>query len=380
LRRLRAGPDARTYARIGDLAKVIKRLIHNIERNLAARDNNRIVRDFEWGTEFLHAANLAALDAERVKKLSARDFLFQFNQEAINDSESFFKIPASPQYEINGNRLTFRSAVTTPYVHNNRVHATYFPVPATNDAGSNSTKDEVARARRRAVVVLPHWNAKPHEHVQVCKLLNRIGIASLRMSLPYHDHRMLPGFERADFMVSANLGRTLQANRQAVLDTRAAVNWLDLQGYERIGILGTSLGSCIAFLAFVHEPKINVGVYNHVSSYFGDVVWDGLTTAHVRRGLETTVTKEEVRRAWLAISPNSYISKLRGNPRRGLLVSASYDLSFTPSLSRLLFDECERHDVRLDRRIVPCGHYTLGRPPYKYYAGYLILKYFRTHL
>jgi hypothetical protein len=191
---------------------------------------------------------------------------------------------------------------------------------------------------------------------------------------------MLPGFERADYMVSANLGRTLQSNRQAVLDTLAAVRWLESRGYNRIGILGTSLGSCIAFLAFIHEPRISVGVYNHVSSYFGDVVWDGLTTAHVRRGLEAVVTREDVRRAWLAISPNSYINRLKDGGRRGLLVSARYDLSFTPALSRLLFDECDRHDAGLDRRIVPCGHYTLGRPPYKYYAGYLILSYFRRHL
>jgi hypothetical protein len=130
----------------------------------------------------------------------------------------------------------------------------------------------------------------------------------------------------------------------------------------------------------MHEPRIRVGVYNHVSSYFGDVVWDGLTTAHVRRGLEERLTKEDVRRAWLAISPNSYIKRLRGSERRGLLVSARYDLSFTPELSRLLFDECERHSVPLDRRLVPCGHYSLGRPPYKYYAAYLILNYFRRHL
>ena len=228
--------------------------------------------------------------------------------------------------------------------------------------------------------MLPHWNAKIHEHVALCELLNRAGIAALRLSLPYHDRRMLPGFERADYMVSANLGRTLQANRQAVIDTRAAVHWLEAQGYERIGLVGTSLGSCIGFLTFIHENRIKAAVFNHVSSYFGDVVWDGLTTAHVRQALEGELSKEQVRRAFLAISPNSYVPRLAGDSRRALLISARYDLSFTPELSALLFEECERHDVRFDRAIVRCGHYSLGRAPYKYYAGYKLVNYLRRHL
>src|SRR6185295_17836871 len=209
---------------------------------------------------------------------------------------------------------------------------------------------------------------------------NRVGIAALRLSLPYHDRRMPQGLERADYLISANLGRTLQACRQAVMEVRSAITWLLDRGYDRIGILGTSIGSCIAFLTFIHDERLRVGVYNHVSSYFGDVVWDGLTTTHVRRSLETHLTRDEVRQAWLAISPNSYIDRLNGDERRGLLISARYDLSFTPALSQLLFDECDRQSVKLDRTMVPCGHYSLGRAPYKYYAGYRIVNYFRKHL
>jgi hypothetical protein len=361
---------------------MLKQLIHGWERKLARRDNNRVVRDFEWGTEFLDP-HLLAPDGNHNghgNGTAARDLLFRFNEAAIGQSAQFFGLERAPEFDFDGTWLTFDSPVRTPYAENNRTSARFFPVPSRIGVPNGSVEHEVARAGGRAVVVLPHWNAKPEEHVPVCRLLNRTGVAALRLSLPYHDRRMLPGFERADYMVSANLGRTLQSNRQAVLDTLAAVRWLESRGYDRIGILGTSLGSCIAFLAFIHEPRIRVGVYNHVSSYFGDVVWDGLTTAHVRRGLEAVVTRDEVRRAWLAISPNSYISRLKDGGRRGLLVSARYDLSFTPALSRLLFDECERHDAGLDRRVVPCGHYTLGRPPYKYYAGYLILSYFRRHL
>jgi hypothetical protein len=384
---------------------MLRKFIYKWERKLAQRDNNRVVRSFEWGLDFLNrdiftsvnghtngkagvqtngqangngqAHNSTSTDQSGKSELQA---IFDFNTLAITQSHKFFSAPSVKDFTFDGEWLNFQSSQQTPYTENNTVHARFFPVPAGSANETDSPAAQVARAKGRAVLVLPHWNAKIDEHVAVCRLLNRVGIASLRLTMPFHDKRMLPGFERADYIVSANLGRTLQSNRQAVLDCRAAIDWLVSQGYERIGIMGTSLGSCIAFLAFIHDERIKVGFYNHVSSYFGDVVWDGITTSHVRRGLEEVITREELRQSWMAISPNSYVHRLQGNKRRGLLLSARYDLSFTPELSRLLFDECDKYATNLDRMILPCGHYTLGRSPYKYYAGFLFANYFRKHL
>jgi hypothetical protein len=378
---------------------MLKKVIYSWERKLAQRDNNRIVRPFEWGLDFLNRDIFA--NGKAVVQTNghpngngqpqANEFpgesgnselqtIYDFNKLAIAESHKFFSAPPVKNFTFDGEWLTFQSSQQTPYAENNTVHARFFPVPVRSANEMDSPAAQVARAKGRAVLVLPHWNAKMEEHVAVCQLLNRVGIASLRLTMPFHDKRMLPGFERADYIVSANLGRTLQSNRQAVLDCRAAIDWLISQGYDRIGIMGTSLGSCIAFLAFIHDERIKVGFYNHVSSYFGNVVWDGITTSHVRRGLEPVITREELRQSWMAISPNSYVHKLQGSKRRGLLLSARYDLSFTPELSRLLFDECDKYETNLDRMILPCGHYTLGRSPYKYYAGFLFANYFRKHL
>ena len=66
--------------------------------------------------------------------------------------------------------------------------------------------------------------------------------------------------------------------------TRAA-DWLFQRGYRRVGILGTSVGSCIGFLTFAHDERFSTGVFIHVSSFFADVVWNGLSTTHVRKSL-----------------------------------------------------------------------------------------------
>ena len=38
-----------------------------------------------------------------------------------------------------------------------------------------------------------------------------------------------------------------------------------------------------------------MNVFNHCSTYVADVVWEGLSTQHIRQGLESNVTLEELR-------------------------------------------------------------------------------------
>ena len=157
-------------------------------------------------------------------------------------------------------------------------------------------------------------------------------MSALRLTLPYHDARRPPELNRADYIVSANVGRTVQACRQAVMDARRAIGWLASQGYDRIGILGTSLGSCLSLLTAAHEPRVRAQALNHISPYFADVVWRGLSTTHVREGLEGAVELERLREMWLPISPHVYLDRIQNT--KTLLVYAKYDLTFPVDLSR----------------------------------------------
>jgi hypothetical protein len=226
--------------------------------------------------------------------------------------------------------------------------------------------------------VLPQWNADAGGHVGLCRLLARFGLTALRVTLPYHDERRPPDLKRADYIVSSNVGRTLQANRQAVLDVKRATDWLEREGYERIGILGTSLGSCLSMLTMAHDPRIRTGAFNHVSPYFADVVWEGLSTRHVRAGLDGHVTLEELRDYWMPISPWPFIGRVRD--RRILLVYAVHDLTFPVHLSREFLAEFRRRDIPHQAAVLPCGHYTTGKAPFKFLDGYYLTKFLVRNL
>jgi dienelactone hydrolase len=337
---------------------MLARWIHQKEIALSSRDTNRRIRPFEWGVEFL---DIEPLEGEGEGATVAR-----FVERALADSESYYAAPPLGEHTFDGEWLRFESAVRTRWARNNVVTARYIP----------------SSRSRRAVIILPQWNADAESHVALGRLLARSGISALRLSLPYHDARMPEELERSDYMVSSNVGRTLQACRQAVLDVRQCVDWLESRGYQAIGLTGTSIGSCVGFLAYAHEARLRAGVFNHVSSYFADVVWTGISTRHVRESFEGSVDLEELRRAWLPISPNAFVHRLRDEapPRPRLMITARYDLTFLPYLAEWVFDEFRRHNVAVDRAVLRCGHYTSGQFPFNYQLGYLVTSYLRRGL
>ena len=283
----------------------------------------------------------------------------------VSTSDQFFALSPSADFELDGEWLRYPSAVTTPHPENNLVRARYFPDPSPT-------------GRKRAVIVLPQWNADAEGHVGLCRLMNRFKISALRLSLPYHDDRRPSELRRADYIVSANVGRTAQVCRQAVLDARRGIAWLSQQGYESIGILGTSLGSCLAMLTAAHEPLLHAAALNHISPYFADVVWSGLSTNHVRQGLDGHIDLSQLRRIWMPISPYPYLDRLRG--KRVLLVYARYDLTFPVSLSRMLVDEFRRRGIDHELTVLPCGHYSTGVTPFKWLDGLTLCRFLARRL
>jgi hypothetical protein len=340
---------------------MIKRWMHKRERHFAMLNDNRVVRPFEWGTEFI---------ADNANGADPRELFRKYAKETVQHSDQFFFSPDISDFrtEISDEeqKLTWTSGINTPSAENNTAYATWFPHESN---------------RKSAVLVLPHWNAKAGTYFDLCSFFNKVGLSALRLTLPYHEERMPHDLERADHLVAPNIGRTLQSLRQSVVDTRSAVSWLKQQGYEKIGIVGTSVGSCIGFFAFVHDMTIDAAVFNHVSGYVADVVWEGLSTYHVRAGLGDNVQLDELREYWMPISPMAYMERLsRLPPRPQRYIYTLYDLSFPVDLSRETMRELRRFNIKHSEVRIPCGHYTLGEKPWVYLDGYKIISYLRKHL
>jgi hypothetical protein len=145
-------------------------------------------------------------------------------------------------------------------------------------------------------------------------------------------------------------------------------------------VIGTSLGSFYAFLAIAHDPRIRVNVFNHCSTYFADVVWEGLSTRHIRESLEGAVNLETLRRLWLCISPPSYWPRYAAQRKHAKFIYTRYDTTFPVHLSREVIAGAKKHDFDHEVSVLPCGHYTMGEFPFKYIAGYSICAFVKRNL
>jgi hypothetical protein len=360
--------------------------MYDWEHRLTSVDNNRVVRPLEWGVEWSRDwPGRNGCPGSQAAKNPA-EFFLGYNRRVTGCSDEFYsytkpgdfrlerrevevfstrEVPvAKLEAKVKGKYadfLRFSSPVRTPYPANNLANARWFPTPG-----------------RRAVVVLPHWNSDAIAYVSLCRVLNLLGIAVLRLSLPYHDIRMPGEIQRADYAVSANIGRTIDAARQGVVDIRCCLDWLEEQGYSRLGVVGTSLGSCYAFIAAAHDARIQVAGFNHASTYFADVVWQGQSTRHIRKGIEGQIDLEQLRQVWLAISPMAYFEQFARWPRKSLIIYAAYDLTFLPEFSRQVVAQFVRHGLDHKVVVLPCGHYTTGETPYKYMDGWNLASFLRT--
>jgi hypothetical protein len=330
----------------------LERKIRRYEHRRWTVDDNRRVLPFEWGLEHIGGQ---ADDPE------PRAFLNPWVDRTLASSDEWFRSEPANDYRLHppensrqdGRVLTFTSAVRSPWPENNLVRARLF----------------AARSSGPAVVLLPQWNAKWDGQVALCRWLNRMGITVLRLSMPYHDRRAIPGHDRADYLVGPNIGLTLQANRQAVLDVRSSLLWLAHSGYGRLGIVGTSIGSAIGCITLAHDPLVCAGAFLHVSTYFADVVRTGMNTSHVWEGLRAKVSGDELRRFWSPISPSPYIPRLRGSTQKMLMVSGRYDPTFLPEFSNEIIRNIQAQGIEQKTLIFPCGHYSLELWPFGYTAA-----------
>ena len=374
------------------LGKLYAKWMYAWETALTTRDTNRMVRPLEWGFDWLNGFSnlvtapnqdgfhqMAALNREIVERAdeffsyeTPTDFrlehrhpqLFPTNvRPETLEQDAEFKRLAKTGELAKAEFLRFTSPIRTRYPENDIVNARWYPAHPETEKGKP----------KQAIIVLPQWNADAFSHNALCTLFNRFGISALRLSKPYHDIRRPQELERSDYAVSANIGRTIEACRQAAVDIRCCIDWLEQQGYEQFGVLGTSLGSCYAFIAAAHDSRIRVCAFNHASTWFGDVVWTGQSTRHIRAAFEQAgLSQEQVREAFTGISPMSYMERFAAHPKRVLVIHATYDLTFIRKFSLDVLKNFDRCNIDYVSKVLPCGHYTTGEAPYKYLDGWYL--------
>ena len=207
------------------------------ERRLADVSKDRIVRPFEWGLDWLPPRT-----AVRRRLADELDAVRAYVPPCSRDSHTWFTPPPTDDYEVPA-RMTGHHASRFRRRGPRRITRTTPSSRGSSPASRARARRPAARGARAAAMELrrrrprravPAAGAIRHQRPAAEPAVSRSPDAARAPARRLH--RQL---ERR---------RTLEVCRQAVLDARRAIAWLAREGYERIGILGTSLGSCLSML------------------------------------------------------------------------------------------------------------------------------------
>ena len=276
-------------------------------------------------------------------------------------SDRFFALPDRvSDVTIDDQWVRFPSSITTGIAGNDIVHA----------------KVTTAGAFDHAVIVFHHWNAMSR-NATLARYLARQGLTVVEIAMPYHLERSRPCSSYADYMLSSNLGMTLQAVRQAVVDGRQLIKVLQQAGYRKVSVLGISLGSWVAGLVAAHDPAVQKASLLLSGGSLADMVWSGGATENIRAGLEGRMELSELRRAWAPLSLGTYAARLSRLALDVQFILAARDKVVLPALSDQLIHQMQSAGASPLVSRLNCGHYSLALPPYAIRVGAGVSRFLR---
>jgi hypothetical protein len=265
------------------------------------------------------------------------------------------------EYILEGDVLSFSSDITTETKSNNVVFARIYE----------------PRNSRGAIIILPHWNATMWEYQVFSRHLKRLGFTIVELTLPYHGDRNRTDGIVADYFLSANLGRTIRSVRQAVLDTRRIIDWLFQHNHRQIGIIGISLGSCLAGIVAAHDVRVRRSALVLTAGDFAEVVWTGRATQQIKTAVAKSLTLEQLRAVWGIISTGNFAGQLSRQGLECLVISGRRDNVVRPYLTERFIEELEAASARYSWRVLGCGHYSIAMFPFNACAFLTLASFFR---
>jgi len=278
-------------------------------------------------------------------------------------ADDFYSLEKNdPDFDLSAGGLTFNSAIFNGNV-NTRVHV-------------QTIKHSVNLTR--AVIIVPHWNAKQNDYLLLSKILSWFGHAVFIINLPHHGKRTntKPDHIANDFL-NANLAAAIASVRQSVVDVRRLTEWLEQNGYNRIGLIGVSLGSCVASLVTAFEPRISKCALLMTAGDFAETVWTGRATAAIQRACKDHIDLKQLQNIWAIISPQHFIDKMVSGDTELLMISCKRDSVVHFELGMRFSRALSKAGANLKNHVLPCGHYTLASFPFNVMMVSMLLRFFR---
>lgn len=265
------------------------------------------------------------------------------SDDAKNDVPDRYRLPATsfeftltPRFELRHSGvdvydLTFPSPVKSAIPENNTVHAEYY-VP------------QGVTGKVPAVIVLDILDGAAVIARGQAVWLAQNGVAALFVHMAHYGPRRPPGSKVR--LLSTDVEGTKEAIRQTVLDCRCAAAWLAARpeiDADRLGVVGTSLGSFIGANVAAAEPRIKnvcllLGGGNLVESFL-----DHPKAKPYAAAIDLLGGKDALQKMVAPVDPVTYAPQLK--KKNLLLMAASRDDVVPPKAAVALWEATGKQKI-----------------------------------
>lgn len=343
-------------------------------RYLARRhDRKHILKSLERQTRVGHKSFAFGLDADLVfpgpdaggKYADLNEWAYT----SISEGERFFRpiLSSNEPLSEDGSRVVFESDIETEDDENDTFECII--------TKGTPQRNRIVVSKKCALVVFHHWYAR-NRYSRFAKFFAARGITVIEATLPYHFGRGKSDYSEENFL-SASLGRTLRSVRQAVLDGRKIVRWVDSKGYDKIFVAGMCIGGTVAGLVAAHEDKVDKAVLMVTSGSLADVVWTAETLKGLRGRIETSISLESLKTAWGIINLENHVWGLTRPGLDMMFVLGNDDTITRSENSEGVIELLKRCGRAPDVLRLNCGHSSIGIFPYNLIAAKKVLRFLK---
>ncbi|MCI0765890.1 alpha/beta hydrolase [Bacillus sp. TL12] len=266
----------------------------------------------------------------------------------VKDIEAFYKkqltdisfdLKSSDIKNYKTGKFKYESGIQTGYSRNDLVTGEAYI--NNNEAAAN-------------VIFVHGWRMDSNDRVK--KIFHNqimdLGWNMYYFTLPFHfDREPDNSLYSGEFMVSANIQRTVRSTQQAVVDLRTLINWIKTNKEGPIVLIGISLGGFITNLTSLVEPDIDVLASIFYANRISYSIWNTDPGKYIKSDLENHgVTYQELIDYWKVTEPSQALPKVK--KENILLITAKYDEYVHFEDTDYLWSSWDRPT----RYIYNCGH------------------------
>jgi dienelactone hydrolase len=229
--------------------------------------------------------------------------------------------------------LSFPSPVKSAIPENNTVYAEYF-VPVERTPGG----------RVPAVIVLDILDGAAVVSRGEAMWLAQHGVAALFVHMAHYGPRRPPGSKVR--LLSPNVPQTLAAIRQTVFDCRCATAWLAARSEvdpDRLGLVGTSLGSFIGANVAAGEPRLKNVCLLLGGGGLVDAFYDHPKAKPYTGVIDLLGGKDTIKKLVAPADPLTYAPQLK--KKNLLMIAAKRDDIVPPKAAQVLWEATGKQTI-----------------------------------